>query len=80
MILYPADGLPFQFPGIHRAVFKIEYTARTNGGANATTHTGSTNNVLSALRIGLHINSHLAIGAAIAAADALASIGCDAEA
>ena len=42
--------------------FKIEYTSRTNGGADSASNARRPYDVLPALRIPSHINSHFTVG------------------
>lgn len=45
-----------------RAVLEAEYTARTDGGADAATDAGGANDVLPLLGVRPHIDAHFAIG------------------
>ena len=74
------DRLQAIVPRIRRPIFQIQHTPRADAAANATTHTARPHNVLTTLRIRLHIDPHLAIRAAIPAGNALTAIRRDAEA
>lgn len=62
------------------AILQPQHAAWTDAGADAAADTAGALDVHSALRIGTHVNAHLAIGRAVATRDALPTVGGDAEA
>ena len=68
------DGIAVD-PVYFCSVFKFQYTPWTDFGTDATSDTGRPHDVLSLLRIGTHIYAHFTIGGAIAAGNALTSVG-----
>jgi hypothetical protein len=61
------------------AIFQLQYPPRTYRCAYPAAYTAATDDVLPTLGIPAYIDTHFAIGGAIATGDALPSIGSDAE-
>lgn len=61
------------------AVFEFQHAARAHRRADAAADTRSAHDVLTALCVGAHVDSHFAVRGAVAAGHALATVGRDSE-